>query len=531
MEGRRRRVLIIVHSSHGSTQQRPRRTANPPTPAPQQPVPGPTDADLHALSSLSSSAPNARPSQPQPEPRAPSVPVAAPVGPPRPVSQPTSQAPAPPLPAEPSHSQSHTPQPPRHYPSYHEPHTLGIHESIAQAPDPKPGDFMPPRLGEDDAEEVFDLDALRGQVDDDIPGSPTAKLMRVIAPQQAVQQVPVWPQPPPNASVNLFIGRALLSHGNDNWPLKPNDIVNWIRKHYPSEWDGDEGRCSAHRVRTYLARKGADMYYEKLTQGSIAGWRIRQNHLWRFENGGFQGRGMKQEEAIANAQKESEMVAAAGRKAAAAEALAAGHPGVKVSMGSPGMVADSSSNGGGGVPQPKRPRLKAPVIKKRQFGKRDEIPGFAHLGMEALQGDFSFQPAPTPQPPQHQHQGQPQEEEIDQQSLYSTLEQAAGPSSQVHHADGDDQYHPIHQGSNSLNFDGSGIPSSSHHNIPSTGGDEDPNSVDINMVQQAMQAAAGQMDDLEMGMQLPIEMQMHSAEHDDEQRDYEYSGNGYGYNG
>ncbi|ODO01960.1 hypothetical protein L198_02691 [Cryptococcus wingfieldii CBS 7118] len=501
----------------------------PATATHQQHPPQPAaDADLHALSRLSSSAPNAATSQPPSASRTPPVSATAPADTPRTSTQPTPQAPIPPLPTDLSHSHSHTPQPPRHYPSYHEPHTLGIHDSIAQAPDPKPGDFMPPRLGEDDADEVFDLDALKGQVDDDIPGSPTAKLMRVIAPQQAVQQVPVWPQPPPNASVNLFIGRALLSHGNDNWPLKPNDIVNWIRKHYPSEWDGDEGRCSAHRVRTYLARKGADMYYEKLTQGSIAGWRIRQNHLWRFENGGFQGRGMKQEEAIANAQKESEMVAAAGRKAAAAEALAAGHPGVKVSMGSPGMVADSSSNGAG-VPQPKRPRLKAPVIKKRQFGKRDEIPGFAHLGMEALQGDFSFQPAPASQ--QSQHQQQPQEEELDQQSLYSTLEQAAGPSSQVHHADGNGQYNPLHEEHNTLNFDESGIPSSSHHNIPSAGGDEDPNSVDINMVQQAMQAAAGQMDDLEMGMQLPIEMQMHSAEHDDEQRDYEYSANGYGYNG
>lgn len=73
---------------------------------------------------------------------------------------------------------------------FSEPHTLGITESIAQAPDPKPGDFMPPRLGED---EGIDLEALEGQMDDDMPGSPTAKLMRAIAPPLALQSQPIWP--------------------------------------------------------------------------------------------------------------------------------------------------------------------------------------------------------------------------------------------------------------------------------------------------------------------------------------------------
>lgn len=73
---------------------------------------------------------------------------------------------------------------------FSEPHTLGITESIAQAPDPKPGDFMPPRLGED---EGIDLEALESQVDDDMPGSPTAKLMRAIAPPLALQSQPIWP--------------------------------------------------------------------------------------------------------------------------------------------------------------------------------------------------------------------------------------------------------------------------------------------------------------------------------------------------
>ncbi|KGB77223.1 hypothetical protein I307_00112 [Cryptococcus deuterogattii 99/473] len=405
---------------------------------------------------------------------------------------------------------------------FSEPHTLGITESIAQAPDPKPGDFMPPRLGDD---EGIDLEALESQVDDDMPGSPTAKLMRAIAPPLALQSQPIWPAPPPNSSVNLFIGRALLSNGNDNWPLKPNDIVNWIRKHYPSEWDGDEGRCSAHRVRTYLARKGADMYYEKLNQGCIAGWRIRQNHLWRFENGGFQGRGMKQEEAIANAQKESEAIATAARKAAAAEALAAGHPNVKVSMSQPG-VSD-------GMPSLKRPRVKQP-LRRRPIKTRD-LP--AHLGMDALghPDQYAFNPSP------HHH------DVHEPQTLYSTLDQAAaGPStstsasSHAQHTPTDhehalQQLHEQHQAEHHHEHHDHHADTLSFEGL--TSGNE--SSVDINMVQQAMQAAAGQMDDLEMGMQLPIEMQMHSTEHDDdvEQREYDFgpgafgTGQGYTYNG
>ncbi|WVO14863.1 hypothetical protein L204_102502 [Cryptococcus depauperatus] len=407
---------------------------------------------------------------------------------------------------------------------YHEPYTMGITESIASAPDPKPGDFMPPRLGEEEG--GIDLEALESQVDDDIPGSPTAKLMRAIAPQSAVASQPTWPLPPPNASVNLYIGRALLANGNDNWPLKPNDIVNWIRKNYPHEWDGDEGRCSAHRVRTYLARKGADMYYEKLNQGCVAGWRIRQNHLWRFENGGFQGRGMKQEEAIANAQKEHEALATAARKAAAAEALAAGHPNVKVSM---------SIAGPDGLPLNKRPRIpKPPPIRRPRpmpastavqaaaaaaaaaVTRRDGegLAGFGNLGLEmATEDAYEFDP--------HQPHNEPQ-------TLYSTLDQATAGSSSapsshgrtaaanhLTHGTQSGTTHPSGQTSRSAPPQG---PSLSFGNVSET-------PVDISMVQQAMQAAAGQMDDLEMGMQLPIEMQMHSTEHGDEaeQRGYEYA--------
>ena len=244
-------------------------------------------------------------------------------------------------------------------------------------------------------------------------------------------------------------------------------------------WDGDEGRCSAHRVRTYLARKGTDMYYERTNQDCVAGWRIRQNHLWRFENGGFMGRGMKQEEAIAQAAKENEQIAAAAHKAAAAEALAAGHPGVKVSMSAPG-VHD-------GMPPAKRQRVKASA---RGEARRKNIKGKSvdHVDMgdvnlaSAAEGDVSFyQPSPS------------------------------------HDDYGYDQAGPSHEGE-----DGSG---EIDHALMNEGDDQ----VDPEMLQRAMQgiaaASAGQMEDLEMGMQLPIEMQM---QEDHERGDYYGSGNGDG---
>ncbi|WVR03484.1 hypothetical protein IAU60_000475 [Kwoniella sp. DSM 27419] len=383
-----------------------------------------------------------------------------------------------------------------------EPGTMGITESIASAPNPRPADFPPPDQLQN---EGIDLEALGQLADDDMPGSPTAKLMRAIAPPNAVMAVPTWPPPPPSASVNLFIGRALLSNGNDNWPLKPNDIVNWIRKHYPSEWDGDEGRCSAHRVRTYLARKGADMYYEKLNQGCINGWRIRANHLWRFADGGFQGRGMKQEEAIAAQQKENEAIATAARKEAAAAALAAGHPGVKVSM--------SVSGVNDGSPAAKRPRVKG-QSRRKNMKKSDGYEGDLSMLSDHQHADASYY-THDPSSSHHHHQ-QP----VQPQTLYSHIgtEHEAGPSStpldpapgtmqEAHMQNGashEDHHHPH-----------------AHSHPIDTGALTNPDGtpVDINMVQQAMQAAAGQMDELEMGMQLPIEMQMHSNEHDESDAD------------
>ena len=219
------------------------------------------------------------------------------------------------------------------------------------------------------------------------------------------------------------------------------------------------------------------MYYEKLNQGCIAGWRIRQNHLWRFENGGFQGRGMKQEEAIAQAQKENEAIATAAHKAAAAEALAAGHPGVKTSMSQAG-VNDGS--------QPiKRQRTKGNGQARRKSMK-SKMEGEGEMGQDG-EGDRSFyQQSPNP------------DGSFQQRS--STQYGQAGPS-------------------NGKPAPGSGIPIDPTLMSATQGQGDSDNPVDLHMVQQAMQAAAaanaGQMDELEMGMQLPIEMQMHGGEHDD----------------
>ncbi|WVQ93804.1 hypothetical protein IAU59_000882 [Kwoniella sp. CBS 9459] len=434
-----------------------------------------------------------------------------------------------------------------------EPGSMGITESIASAPNPRAAEFPPPDQLQDDG---LDLEALGQLADDDMPGSPTAKLMRVIAPPNAVMAAPTWPPPPPNASVNLFIGRALLSNGNDNWPLKPNDIVNWIRKHYPAEWDGDEGRCSAHRVRTYLARKGADMYYEKLNQGCINGWRIRANHLWRFADGGFQGRGMKQEEAIANQQKEHEALATAARKEAAAAALAAGHPNVKVSMSAPGV--------NDGLPPAKRAKVKTQSRRKNMARKSDGYEGDLSMASVAdlQQHDQSNYFNASLQQPTHQQHAQTLYSHIDQEAGPSTVGgntgADAGASSSIlnldasgHPQNGTAETDVLHNGSSSSTNGGVGVGSGAAESVAAGGenghGDAgagandssleasltnpDGTPVDINMVQQAMQAAAGQMDELEMGMQLPIEMQMHSNEHDHDEHGEDadrYGVGGYG---
>jgi hypothetical protein len=239
------------------------------------------------------------------------------------------------------------------------------------------------------------------------------------------------------------------------------------------------------------------MYYEKLNQGSIAGWRIRQNHLWRFEGGGFQGRGMKQEEAIANAQKQNDIALTEAHKAAAAEALAAGHPGIKVSMSAPGYNDNS--------PAAKRQRIRASGVARRKNMKKEGIP------LESAEHQQYYQTDPSPyQPEQNQNTG--------------SEPLSAGPS---------------------IDHDSSSIDPtlmSAHDASVADHVDNDNDHVDMNMVHQAMQAAGvGNMDELDMGIQLPIEMQMHGAEGEGEdygfgtshgQSQHPYTPHqSYGYNG
>ena len=78
------------------------------------------------------------------------------------------------------------PAPPLHL----EPGTLSITESILQAPNPRPADFsMMPITGTNSDVEIGDL----GEVNlEGMPGSPTAKLLKAIAPPNAAQPDNKW---------------------------------------------------------------------------------------------------------------------------------------------------------------------------------------------------------------------------------------------------------------------------------------------------------------------------------------------------
>ena len=82
------------------------------------------------------------------------------------------------------------PAPPHHNgPDPSEEGRVSITESIAQAPNPRPADFsMLPLQNED-----IDLSALDAATVDGPPGSPTARLLKAIAPPNAAQPDPKWP--------------------------------------------------------------------------------------------------------------------------------------------------------------------------------------------------------------------------------------------------------------------------------------------------------------------------------------------------
>jgi hypothetical protein len=69
---------------------------------------------------------------------------------------------------------------------------LGITESIAQAPNPRPSDFNYNQLADVplSQENRLDFDTI---MNNDTPGSPTTKIMKAVVPHNAAQAEPKWP--------------------------------------------------------------------------------------------------------------------------------------------------------------------------------------------------------------------------------------------------------------------------------------------------------------------------------------------------
>lgn len=72
------------------------------------------------------------------------------------------------------------------------PATLGITESIAQAPNPRPSDFNYTHIAEFPPSTLDDID-YDAIANDGGPGSPTTKVMRAVVPHNAAQAEPKWP--------------------------------------------------------------------------------------------------------------------------------------------------------------------------------------------------------------------------------------------------------------------------------------------------------------------------------------------------
>lgn len=97
------------------------------------------------------------------------------------------------LPPPPHHSNGAAVPPPlplrdTPYPPRAPGETMGITESIATAPNPHTTDFSPLPFTTDDS---IDVQALDAAAEGD-PGSPTARLLRAIAPPNAAQPNPNW---------------------------------------------------------------------------------------------------------------------------------------------------------------------------------------------------------------------------------------------------------------------------------------------------------------------------------------------------
>jgi len=210
---------------------------------------------------------------------------------------------------------------------------------------------------------------------------------------------------------------------------------------------------------------------------------------------------MKQEEAIAQQQKENELIATAAHKAAAAEALAAGHPGIKVSMSQPGV-----NDGSGGIKRQRVNKLQGNGVarKKNTKAKLEEMAREA----AALAAQSTVDGLINSHNQSH--------------SVNIMGNDNLGLNGHVHSLGQTNNHDPSPFYSHTQNHEytnSTAGPSHLQHHLTHPHSHEldglsDPQ-VDLQMVQQAMQAAAGQMDELEMGMQIPIEMQLHGSEHDD----------------
>lgn len=69
---------------------------------------------------------------------------------------------------------------------------LGITQSIAQAPNPRPSDFNYTQITEFPPSTLGDVD-YDAIVNDGTPGSPTSKVMKAVVPHNAAQVEPKWP--------------------------------------------------------------------------------------------------------------------------------------------------------------------------------------------------------------------------------------------------------------------------------------------------------------------------------------------------
>lgn len=86
---------------------------------------------------------------------------------------------------------------------------LGITQSIASAPNPRPSEFNYTQIAEFPPSTLDDVD-YDAIVNDGNPGSPTSKVMRAAVPHNAAQLEPKWP-PVSETSIHTYITQSVPS--------------------------------------------------------------------------------------------------------------------------------------------------------------------------------------------------------------------------------------------------------------------------------------------------------------------------------